>query len=127
MVKIRGHHFICLHFLTGYNAGQDFIDNMEKVKDMALTDGLELVDGIDDVCEKCPSAGECSGATEKGNKVRGMDAFAIRLLDLERDRRYSWSELTDKLPAIIPEWRERECVGCPEFELCRATEAWNDF
>jgi hypothetical protein len=124
MVALRGHHFICVHFLTGVNAGQDFIDNLEMVKVGAREDGMVLWDEIDDVCISCPSEEECRGDTEKGNKVRAMDEHAIELLGLEDGVRYTWPKLEEMLLSKIPDWRQTQCTSCPEEDLCSKTQAW---
>lgn len=127
MVALRGHHFICIHFLTGLNAGQEFIDNLEIVKEGAREDGVVLRDNIDDVCISCPTEDECREATEKGDKVRAMDEHAVEILNLEDGLRYTWTQLEDMLPAIISEWRNTECTSCPEHDLCSKTKAWTRF
>lgn len=58
MVKLRGHHLICLHFFKGEGYSKAFVENLREVVKRAENRTLEIVTGGDDVCAACPELQE---------------------------------------------------------------------
>ncbi len=118
MVKLRGHHLICLHFFKGKGYSKDFVENMFRVMEEAEKSEVEIVDGIDDVCAACPynSDGFCTYSENADEEVRRLDEFALKLLNVRN--RVKWEHLKCRIPEIIQLWKEKACKDCDWNNTC---------
>ncbi len=122
MIKLRGHHLICLQF---------FRDGPEKLRDKVLEvvsraekgEEIEIVEGADDVCTSCPyfKDGVCRYSENAEEEIREMDRKALELLNLNVGMKVSWSDvksriLTDKSKLKI--WIDEYCSTCDFREGC---------
>ncbi|GAB6182991.1 hypothetical protein JCM13991_07320 [Thermodesulfovibrio hydrogeniphilus] len=53
MIRLRGHHLICLHFFSGESYETDFIANLMDVLKRCEGEEIEVVEVADDICLKC--------------------------------------------------------------------------
>ncbi len=115
--KLRGHHLICLNFFRGEGYSEDFIRNIHTVIGKQK---IEIVDGPDDVCAKCPylKDGICKNPDHTEETIQLLDRDALRLLELKSGMEISWEAISDKLPGIIDEWRTLYCTGCGYRKVC---------
>ncbi|MEW6458195.1 MAG: DUF1284 domain-containing protein [Bacillota bacterium] len=118
MVKLRGHHLICLHFFKGKGYGKDFIDNISKVIEKARQSEIEIVDGTDDVCGACPynRDGFCTYSGNADQEVRRLDELAVKLLNVRNT--VGWNHLKCRIPEIIEVWKEEACRDCDWNKTC---------
>ena len=125
MVRLRGHHLICLHFFKGEGYSKEFVENLSKVLKTIERKGVDLVEGGDDVCAACPSYqnGRCMHEPGMNEKVKRLDILATRLLDIE-DRRLDWSHIKSRIPFIIEEWKKNACANCEWIGVCKKNENW---
>ncbi|HDL15578.1 MAG TPA: DUF1284 domain-containing protein [Euryarchaeota archaeon] len=53
MLKLRGHHLLCLNFFKGEGYNRNFVDNLRKVLDKAKREEFYIAIGSDDICIAC--------------------------------------------------------------------------
>jgi len=126
MVKLRGHHLICLHFYRGEGYDKGFVENLEAVLREAAREGVTVVGGGDDICVACPSysGGVCIHEPGSEEKVNVLDTLAKSLLKIE-NRNFRWGDIKVQIPRIITEWREKACAECEWISVCEKTGYWN--
>lgn len=121
MIRLRGHHLICLHFLRGEGYSWEFINNLEDVVRRA-TEGeeIEVVEGADDICRVCPKLqGEkCIAEPGVDAEIREMDAEAVVYLGVEVGSKVLWQDIKAKVMAMSKEWLAAFCEGCEWGEVC---------
>jgi len=124
VVKLRGHHLICLHFFhgEGYDAG--FVDNLGSVIAKARAEEVRICAGPDDVCAKCPHlSGDACGYNEGAEEaVAEMDRTALRLLGMTSGGRADWGRIRKDLASLFHDWRETYCVRCTWRGACEKDE-----
>ena len=54
IMKLRGHHLICLQFFKGKGYSKIFVENTKRIVDFWENNSAEIVKGADDVCNFCP-------------------------------------------------------------------------
>lgn len=128
MSSLRGHHLICLHFFKGEGYDTAFVENLKRVIDSAKRKGIRVQRGADDVCHACPhlAGGECNYRKDNDEEIEGLDALALRLLNLGAGEKADWEALEKRLPRIFPEWKSKACFKCDWLSICRSTELWKN-
>ena len=126
MPALRGHHLVCLHFFRGEGYSREFVENLRDVLGSVQDREIEVVQGSDDVCAKCPSLrqGRClhSGNAEEG--IRKMDREALALLKVSRGMKVMWAEIGEKMSEIFPAWFESCCTACSWKWACERNELY---
>lgn len=121
MVKLRGHHLICLHFFKGEGYSEKFIDNLAQViQNLEKDKFFEVIKGADDVCSACPylKGNVCIYGAEGENEIRVLDNEALKLLKLGKGDKLNWKQVKTKIPKILPKWQEFACLDCDWKEVC---------
>jgi len=120
MRKLRGHHLICLHFYDGEGYDGPFIGNLEEVIAAIEQEGVEAVDGPDDVCGPCPHrrGRQCTFSETADREIREMDARALALLGLAGGKRVEWSRLRKTVRTLFPQWYATHCHLCSWRSAC---------
>ena len=84
IMKIRGHHLLCIQSFKGFGYNEHFIDNMHKIisaikksKDLVL----HIVAECDDICSYCPHITSEKFANRKCAKDKNSE-IELRELDL---------------------------------------------
>ncbi len=106
-MKLRGHHLLCTLAYKGLGYSEEFTKNMDKIvhelKNEDVT--IELINKVDDVCEKCPS--KINNECEVESKVVNMDNKTIEALQLKKDT-YTYKEIKCNIQKNITE----EIIDC---------------
>ena len=120
MPKLRGHHFVCLHFFNGEGYDIEFINNLEDLLKAVNSEDVDLCSGADDVCNKCPylKGSICKYDEDAEEEIRRMDAKAVHLLKYAPGMKIKWHEAREKLPEIFSEWYESFCLDCDWKKVC---------
>ena len=115
MVRLRGHHLVCLHFFTGGGLSDAFLANYRGLLDrLARGEGVQVAGVADDVCRACPRLeGEVCGWDEAA--VRALDRLALEELGAGET---AWPELAAKVTSLSSGWWEDFCAGCDWAEFC---------
>ena len=128
MTLLRGHHLICLHFFKSEGYGAEFLENLERVIDRSKQEGIRVKKGADDICIKCPHLREelCMYKGDNNEKIEGLDATALRLLNLEHGAKVDWAATERVLPQIFHEWKDEVCFKCDWLGTCKSTTLWKN-
>ncbi|WP_334109772.1 DUF1284 domain-containing protein [Thermodesulfitimonas autotrophica] len=121
MLKLRGHHLICLHFFRGEGYSQEFVANLREVVARAQAgEEVELVAGADDVCRACPAleGDKCQAKPGVDAAIRKMDAAAAAHLGVKVGERVRWAAVKEKVAATPPGWFAAFCAGCDWEQVC---------
>jgi len=121
LIKLRGHHLICLHFYTGEGYGPEFIDNLCRIRRRAKAgEWIEVACGPDDICTLCPylKAGKCIYNGDADMEIMEMDQAAVGLLKVITGERVHWQNLKKNIPEIFGIWSKKYCKGCDWLKAC---------
>ncbi len=115
--KLRGHHLICLNFFRGEGYSEDFIKNIYSV---IGKENIVIVEGPDEVCARCPylKDGRCASNEYTNEMIILQDKEALKLLKFKPGMVVAWSNISDKLPEILEEWKARFCGECGYRKVC---------
>jgi len=130
VIKLRGHHLVCLHFFKGEGYNLEYVENLAYIlKRAEAGDGIEVAAGADDVCNTCPSLKEglCLYAADAEAGIREMDISALTWLGLKDKDEIRWSDIQKKLPDIFLEWSKKYCKGCGWKRVCEKQEKFHRF
>ncbi len=120
MVRLRGHHLICLQFYRGEGYSKDFVENLYRVLEKAKSEGVEVVEGEDDVCIACPynRNGICTHSDEANREIRRLDELAIRLLSTPLNSKVEWGSV-GSVRDVLAVWKKEACKGCDWRGVCK--------
>ena len=121
LIKLRGHHLICLHFFKGEGYNPEFVKNLAKVLERAESgDEIEVSSGADVICKMCPylKGGKCFYDKDADAGIREMDRTALTLLGLKSRDKVTWSASREKVPAIFRMWFGKYCPECDWRRAC---------
>jgi len=122
LLKLRGHHLICLHFFRGEGYRAEFTANLGEILKRAETgEQIEVASEADDVCNICPyfKGKECHYKKESDPEIQGMDREALMLLELTVSDIVLWPDIRKKIPALFHRWSEEFCRACDWRLACR--------
>lgn len=121
MIRLRGHHLICLHFFSGEGFQPEFIKNLSGIiKKAAAGEEVSACPGPDDICNRCPylKAETCLYSQKADKEIREMDKAAQELLNTKSGEAIKWRDLKEKIPGIFPAWSGQYCCGCDWKRVC---------
>lgn len=121
MVRLRGHHLVCLHFFLGKGYNPEFIENLKEIlKRAEAGEEIEILAGADDVCKECPylEGRICLYDETSEDEIREMDRTAIKLLGLENKGKVNWTDIKKKIPGVFGKWARRYCEECDWRWVC---------
>ncbi len=125
LVRLRGHHLICLQFFRGEGYSDDFVANLEHVIGHAESAPALIVPGVDNVCAACPELGTDSRCASEGaggeDEIARIDALACDVLGVAPGDRLSLEAARERLEADaigVGTWRADACHGCTWELIC---------
>lgn len=121
MIKLRGHHLICLRFFRGEGYDPAFLEKLQEVLRRAGTEWIEVVAGPDEVCRACPFLKEeqCTHPETSEAEIRAMDRAALEILDLAPGSRLKWPEKApENLRKGFRNWARDFCEECSWRAAC---------
>lgn len=127
MIRLRGHHLICLHFFGGEGYSEEFRESLRAlVKEAEGGQEIEAASGADDVCRKCPylSGDKCAYEEGADEEVRAMDRKALELLGIRPGESLRWAETRQRLPSAFRQWARSYCESCAWREACLKSPLW---
>ena len=122
MIRLRGHHLVCLHFYHGEGYPEEYIDNLRNIMEKVKSgEKIRVVCGPDDVCGMCPylSEGRC-GYKKEGmdEEIEELDMKALDLLKVSPGEKVNWSEIKEKVASASKDWFLSFCEGCDWERYC---------
>lgn len=126
--KFRGHHLICLHFFKGEGCNAEFIENLSTTLEAARDAAIEVCQGADNICKKCPSLKEdtCQFSQSADKEIKAMDALSLSLLGAVPGAKLAWQQIREKLPLIFEEWHGAWCVNCGWRRVCEGNDFYKE-
>lgn len=121
MIKLRGHHLICLHFFQGEGYSPTFVDNLKTlVQKLESNEDINITSEADDVCAKCPylSDAKCVHKTDSESAIRELDNTALNLLGFEVGQKIKWQNAKQLTMGIPPDKFRSFCKDCDWAKLC---------
>jgi len=121
--RLRGHHFICLHFFEGQGYDEEFVANLTEVVARWRQEPAALVTGADDVCAACPNLsayGTCVDPASGEAEIARIDALACEVLGMHPGDRLGLAQAAERLAddAAAGRWRFEACDGCGFEAVC---------
>lgn len=123
MIKLRGHHLLCIQGFQGYGYSDKFQENMKNIhkKIMSNEETIQIVTTSDDICKFCPNLnnGQCKDYIEN-QKILKIDQIVLdKILNKEGKKEYTPSELFE---IVNTSFREKDiedvCIGCMWYSKC---------
>jgi len=124
IIRLRGHHFICLQFFGGQGYDEQFVANLLGVVARLRREPATLVPGADDVCAACPSLSPqatCVDPATGEAEIARLDELAGELLGMHPGDRLTLAQAAERLgddAVAIGRWRFEACDGCGFEAVC---------
>ncbi len=120
MVRLRGHHLVCLHFFSGEGYDTAFIENLKYVMKRAESEDIVVCGEVDDVCKKCPyrKGHACKYNKSADTDIKMMDSTALSLLGTENGATVRWEGIKGKIQEMFPRWYKTQCPECDWKHAC---------
>lgn len=121
MIKLRGHHLICLQFFRGQGYDPVFLEKLREVMKRAATEPVEVAEGPDELCRACPylQKEQCTHPETSEAEIREMDRTALEILNLAPGSRLKWPEETrTPLREGFGRWVWEFCQECSWRPVC---------
>jgi len=121
VVRLRGHHLVCLHFFLGEGYKPEFVLNLKEIlKRAEAGEDIEILAGADDVCRECPYLEDtiCIYDKNADDEIKEMDNTAIELLGLRNKGHVIWTDIKKKISGIFERWAIRYCESCDWRSVC---------
>lgn len=124
MLKLRGHHLICLHFFNGEGYDETFIKNLRDILKRTSKEEITISSGADDVCSGCSCLKEnrCGYSENADKEILEMDQKALELLENSYNDKLRWNKLEYMLPGIFQEWFSLYCRECAWRGACEKND-----
>jgi len=121
VIRLRGHHLLCLHGFRGLGYSPEFISNMQAVKDRLLDAQVEVEVSIspDDICAACPhlADGGCSKKEDSEARISAKDAEVLRRLSLSPGDRLPEGDLFALVAEQFSAGISDLCSSCKWYPL----------
>jgi hypothetical protein len=114
IVRLRGHHILCLLGFRGLGYSPEFVENMTRVHARVFSHGavVEIALGQDDICALCPRRDE-SRCRDGQSDINAKDSKVFDLLMLVPGERLSSEELYRRVASSLTiEDHARICGKC---------------
>lgn len=124
MIRLRGHHLLCIQGFQGYGYSEEFLENMKKIhkKIISNEENIQLVTGPDDICKSCPNLNNDKCKNNKENQIiLKMDMIVLdKVLNKENKKEYNPSELFKIVNNSFKRKKDIKevCIGCMWFNKC---------
>ncbi len=116
--KLRGHHLICLQFYKGKGYNEIFVRNLDEIMKVWEITPVEVIEGADDVCQKCPYLKENQCIYYGNEAIEKDDKLALELLGIKPGEKVEKKLIEKKIPKIIEIWKKEICQDCEWREVC---------
>jgi hypothetical protein len=121
MIRLRGHHLVCLHYYSGGGINERFAGNLRQKVDLARNGATILIaGGADDICRACPHLQQniCQGRTEEEEEILQLDRQALELLNCSVGQKVNWDDIRCQVESASPSWFKAFCYGCTWAKYC---------
>jgi uncharacterized protein len=122
MVRLRGHHLVCLFFFEGDLGETEYDLNRKRViAKLEAGEPVAIVSGADDLCAHCPHLKGSQCVYKKGaqEEVVHLDKMAADCLGLSVGTITVWSETAQRVIHAPGKWFAQFCDRCDWLANCR--------
>ena len=121
-IRLRPHHLLCLPRFRGEGYSPEFIEKAKEISELLQEPDttLILVDGPDDLCEKCPVMQECTYG-EVHKLARDLDSIVLDAIGLKLHEEIKAKMALSRTAKAIPSV-EMVCTGCQWLDTCLEVE-----
>lgn len=119
MIKLRAHHGLCLYFYHGLGYSEEFVKNMNKVKEDLEKDPLIIIiNECDDICKCCPN--RVNNKCISIDKVNSYDSKVLELCRIKPNSIMLYSRFKKLVCDNILEEGKRTivCGDCQWSQIC---------
>ncbi len=125
VLRLRGHHLLCLQGFQGYGYSPDFVANLAGIVARLAAEprtAVELVAGNDAICARCPHAGAagCQKDRDAAAAIRAMDAAVLAKLGRPAGHRENAKSLWERVNRALRSRADAQaiCGDCRWREQC---------
>ncbi|MGC9070050.1 MAG: DUF1284 domain-containing protein [Elusimicrobiales bacterium] len=123
MLKIRGHHFLCIEGFRGYGYSSDFVKNMADIISKLQKDPKVIpINFADDICAFCPHLKNGMCCNEKGGEkeVFKMDSSFFKKTGIIPKQIYRYSDIKKRIYEVFKTRKKLFgiCDGCSWKKIC---------
>jgi len=123
LIRLRGHHILCLLGFRGLGYSQAFVENLGRVQERAFSSDctVEVIVSPDDICAACPRLLDAANPCDE-SRICKKDLSVLRLLSLTPGKTLPAVELYARVrKSIAPEFLQEICSNCRWLDLgyCR--------
>jgi hypothetical protein len=95
LVKFRPHHFLCAFCFEGKGYSPAFVKNFYQVLTQVQNVIIEVVEGLDDICQPCPNHAQSICRSQQ--TVQALDHAHANILQLKPADQLTWSQAVEKI------------------------------
>lgn len=127
LIPLRCHHLVCMQYFVGKGYDNTFIHHMasviEYLRQRPKDRLIQVVEGTDVICSKCPHRTQDSCTTNNGSILQKDAAYRL-LLQLPRGVCLSYAQATEKVQRwITDDVFQKICGSCEWYLLCLSVRA----
>lgn len=125
MLRLRGHHLLCLQGFQGHGYDEEFTRNMEAIYNIVMkhNESIRIVSSMDDICKCCPNnVNDMCIDSKENSKIIKMDNLVL-------DRLNSRIDMDDCKPDEVFDLINNElftkkddikdtCLLCKWYDVC---------
>ena len=123
MLKIRPHHILCMKAYRGKGYSEEFNNNMKMIIESIKgeNESIQIVLGIDDICDKCPHNVQ-NIKCESEDKVNRMDDKICKYFNIKEDT-YDYNNLIEEVYIKINEEQIDDiCSDCEWYNVANCKQ-----
>jgi uncharacterized protein len=122
LIRLRGHHLICLFFFEGDTKQDAFELGRQRVLGQCEAgEPVQIVERADDLCLSCRHlAGvRCTLNPGADTEIARLDRVALEGLGMSVGDSLSWRDAASRVIDMPAKWFSRFCGECEWSDRCR--------
>jgi uncharacterized protein len=122
MVRLRGHHLVCLFFFEGDLGEREYGSNRESLLTrVEAGEPVEIVGSADDLCAWCPHLNQSRCLYKEGaeEEIARLDGMAAEYLDVSVGAVTLWRDTAQRVIDAPGVWFLQFCDTCDWRASCR--------
>lgn len=120
MIKLRGHHLVCLHYYHGDGLTENYKLNLQqRVARAQNGEEINITGSADDICRACPGLVGCicQGMPEE-ETIQKLDQIALAFLNHQIGDKVLWKDLEGQIKAAPASFFSSFCHECSWARYC---------
>lgn len=123
MLRLRGHHLLCLHGFRGMGYSPEFVANMTIIRDRLISSPETPVAAIvspDDICAACPHlrGNSCAkSGIDSESRISAKDSHVLSLAGIAPGAILAASDLLSIVSSVFAHNLAATCSSCEWYSL----------